>query len=175
MDWGATPWQTRQQVSGSAQHLQLHQVRQSADDQHFRTRLSGHTLWRSYGPLHPGIYDPHPLAAVEANQSSSSIYHSDGATWIPGALYNVQALDFSAGKAFWVYAGPSISFGDGTQINCAACEGNPNALLFVAAMFVKDWDPHALGPWYTGTNTWVLFHEDKAPYIELASFFISVT
>jgi hypothetical protein len=128
-------------------------------------------LWRSTGPVvSNNLYDPHPLGVRNTltNAAGSwSIYHEDGAAWIPGALYNVQVLDPGA-KAFRVGGRPL------GELDNPACNSNPHALIFITSSTIIV-DPHVLGVQYTSANKWAIFHEDGTDIADREYFNVSVT
>jgi hypothetical protein len=125
-------------------------------------------LWRSNGPLHPGVYDASPLGVSYRVGVVTMWYigHQDNVHWVLGALYNVQVLNASANARV---IGTSSS-GSGASVfivRCPYCDGNENARLFVT----HRWDggatndTHAVGVIYTSQHLWALVHEDGASFV----------
>lgn len=126
-----------------------------------------------------GVYDNHALGVYYiTGQGKWAIFHQDKTAYMPNASYNVYAGSPSSTQSLATAPSSSSSF-DFFEINNAAANGNPNALVFVTA----NWNPggatgvydnHALGVFYRPDGHWAIFHQDTTPYTPNASYNVMV-
>ncbi|MEW6364820.1 MAG: hypothetical protein AB1714_09300 [Acidobacteriota bacterium] len=124
----------------------------------------------NWAPRH--VYDNHSIGVWY--HSKWSIFHQDGAPIPRKAAYNVQVLK-TGPSAFIHVADPSNSAGNWTDIDSAATNARPDAIVIVT----QNWAPHGvyndhpIGLWYH-SGKWSIFNQDLTPIPNQAAFNVHV-
>jgi len=120
----------------------------------------------NYGPGGVGgIYDDHPIG-VKYEGGQWRIFNQDGYLMLDGAAFNVFVPTAGPGVAVFVHsatAGNSVL--DGTFINNALTNGNPNAIILVTPNYTPGgssaWEDHPIGVVYNHyIRKWAIFNQD---------------
>jgi hypothetical protein len=121
------------------------------------------------------VYDNHAIG-VWYNSGKWAVFHQDVSDMAVGTAYNV-AIGSHGAKAAYVHtASAGNSTGDYTDLDNAALNGHPNAMVFVT----PNWNPaggsgvydnHNIGVWYHDGH-WSVFHQDQTPIPAGAAFTI---